>query len=140
MIAPGAGGLQDGSESEPQCDRAERKAVENAKHRAVTDLLRHPSANRRTERRADARHNTRHCNALQSGANPVKSLNRINAPSADQLTRGIRFRDLTGLAPDCRALQCRVLWRASARRSVRRLADGWRRRSVTARCFAFSTA
>ena len=105
MIAPRAGRLKDRCKTEPQRNRAQRKTSKNEKHRAVTDLLGIPPANRGTERSTetlrghdraltdidaagaveDARYKARYRNALQSRADPVKYLNGLNTPSADHI-------------------------------------------------------
>jgi hypothetical protein len=98
MIVPRASRPEDGYKTEPQGDRAERKAAKNEKHRAVTDLLGNPPANRGTKRSTetlrghhralldidtagaveDTRHKARYSNALQSSADPVKYLDGKN--------------------------------------------------------------
>src|SRR6185312_10703189 len=94
------GWFQNRAEAEPQRDRAERKAAENEKHGAVTDLLCDPATERGTERGAealdghdrtlpdidaptaieDARDKTGNCDALQSGSDPVENLHRVDPP------------------------------------------------------------
>jgi hypothetical protein len=98
-----AGGAENRRKAEPQRDRSEREASKIEEHRAIADFLGNPAADRRTERRAKTLH--RHdrapsdidpsgtvenpCHkagngdALQSGADPIENLHRVDAPFVD---------------------------------------------------------